>query len=354
MRRAALLVAVVLLVGATLASVPAAAQSDPAETVITIEVASNGDARWSVETRFELADEHDAAAFERLRSDFAAGDESAGGSVEVFEEVAERHSSRTGEESRITDVDRSTRVESEDGADVGVLELAFTWTNFATVEDDTIAVDRAFGSGWFGDLSDSQTLVVVPPEEYRVHTASPSTDIVAGALQWEGPQTFEPGEPSIQFVPVDERTANGPGPQQGIPWLYPAIGFVVLALAGSVLLAWRGGYLGSDQTESSDGGPPSPKPSGADATLASAETKDSDEAEQTDAELLSDEERVERLLEEHDGRMKQARIVEETRWSNAKVSQLLSAMADEGRVEKLRIGRENLISLPDGDEGQEP
>jgi uncharacterized membrane protein len=45
--------------------------------------------------------------------------------------------------------------------------------------------------------------------------------------------------------------------------------------------------------------------------------------------------------------MKQSRIVEETRWSTAKVSQLLSSMADEGRVEKLRIGRENLISLPE-------
>jgi uncharacterized membrane protein len=51
--------------------------------------------------------------------------------------------------------------------------------------------------------------------------------------------------------------------------------------------------------------------------------------------------------------MKQAAIVDETGWSDAKVSQLLSSMADDGRVEKLRLGRENLISLPDdGDEGK--
>lgn len=72
--------------------------------------------------------------------------------------------------------------------------------------------------------------------------------------------------------------------------------------------------------------------------------------EETVPELLSDEERVERLLNENNGRMKQAKIVEETRWSNAKVSQLLSQMAEEGRVEKLRIGRENLISLPKDEE----
>jgi uncharacterized membrane protein len=47
--------------------------------------------------------------------------------------------------------------------------------------------------------------------------------------------------------------------------------------------------------------------------------------------------------------MKQARIVKETDWSNAKVSQLLSSMDEEEAINKLRIGRENLISLPDVD-----
>jgi len=45
--------------------------------------------------------------------------------------------------------------------------------------------------------------------------------------------------------------------------------------------------------------------------------------------------------------MRQAKIVSETGWSDAKVSQLLSAMADDEQIKKLRIGRENLISLPD-------
>lgn len=69
--------------------------------------------------------------------------------------------------------------------------------------------------------------------------------------------------------------------------------------------------------------------------------------EQIDPELLSDEERVLRLIEGNGGRMKQANIVSETGWSNAKVSQLLSAMDEDDQIDKLRIGRENLISLPD-------
>jgi uncharacterized membrane protein len=51
------------------------------------------------------------------------------------------------------------------------------------------------------------------------------------------------------------------------------------------------------------------------------------------------------MLEENGGRMKQVTIVEETDWSKSKVSMLLSDMADEGTISKLRVGRENIISL---------
>ncbi|WP_246308336.1 helix-turn-helix transcriptional regulator [Halosimplex rubrum] len=91
---------------------------------------------------------------------------------------------------------------------------------------------------------------------------------------------------------------------------------------------------------------------GAGGSTADADTdaERADEADDgIDEDLLSDEERVERLIERNGGRMKQAAIVQETGWSNAKVSQLLSAMDDDDRIDKLRIGRENLISFPDED-----
>lgn len=66
-------------------------------------------------------------------------------------------------------------------------------------------------------------------------------------------------------------------------------------------------------------------------------------------ELLTDADRVRHLLDRHGGRTKQSTIVEETEWSKAKVSRLLSAMADDGEIQKISIGRENLIAL-DGHE----
>lgn len=62
-------------------------------------------------------------------------------------------------------------------------------------------------------------------------------------------------------------------------------------------------------------------------------------------ELLTDEDRVRHLLDRSGGRMKQSAIVEETGWSKAKVSRLLSTMDDDGAIEKLSLGRENVISL---------
>ncbi|CDK40607.1 uncharacterized protein BN903_57 [Halorubrum sp. AJ67] len=48
--------------------------------------------------------------------------------------------------------------------------------------------------------------------------------------------------------------------------------------------------------------------------------------------------------------MKQSDVVEELGWSKSKTSRVLSRMADAGGVEKLRIGRENVIDLADGDD----
>ncbi|MFC5366502.1 helix-turn-helix transcriptional regulator [Salinirubrum litoreum] len=69
-----------------------------------------------------------------------------------------------------------------------------------------------------------------------------------------------------------------------------------------------------------------------------------------DEELLADDDRVVRMLRQHGGRMKQVKIVDETGWSKSKVSMLLSDMEEEGTISKLRVGRENVISLA----GHEP
>jgi uncharacterized membrane protein len=45
--------------------------------------------------------------------------------------------------------------------------------------------------------------------------------------------------------------------------------------------------------------------------------------------------------------MRQAVIAEEFDWSASKTSRVVGRLSDEGSVEKLQLGRENLVTLPD-------
>ena len=134
----------------------------------------------------------------------------------------------------------------------------------------------------------------------------------------------------------------------------PTSGLTTVWLAGLVVLVgltflvggtrFRGVWRGRGR-ETMAKNRESPAPS--DEEDAATDSEQTDGPQRTDEPLepLTDEDRVEALLGEHGGRMKQSRIVEETEWSKAKVSRLLSSMTDEGTVDKLSIGRENIVSL---------
>jgi len=385
MRQVALaLLALTLLVPAAVtvgAQAPGTGQSataapDPAGLTVAVHVQADGDAKWNVSVRYELADENETDSFASLLADYRNGAD-VGPSADVFRSVANAQSDRTGREMSIQGVSRDGSLTRGENA-TGVLSLSFTWTNFSVVSGTEIRVDDAFSGGWFGDLRDNERLVVYPPDGYSLDSASPASRVVDGGALWDGPQPFETG-PAVTFTRGTTSTGP-PGNNGGVPWALVLGAAAVALLAGGVaVFLWNNRDLPVDGAETADGdggvddGPGGPE-GGAVAAGATAEAESATEADETAAgdaapgetaaggaaageaaadeseeteELLSDEERVERLLRENGGRMKQRKIVEETRWSNAKVSQLLSAMAEEGRVEKLRIGRENLISLPD-------
>lgn len=70
-------------------------------------------------------------------------------------------------------------------------------------------------------------------------------------------------------------------------------------------------------------------------------------APDTPSVLLSDEGEVVRLLVANDGRLRQHRIADETDWSKSKVSRLCSQLDADGIIEKVSVGRENVITLSD-------
>ena len=70
--------------------------------------------------------------------------------------------------------------------------------------------------------------------------------------------------------------------------------------------------------------------------------------------IRTDDERVIHLLIANHGRMKQSEVVEQTDWSKAKVSRLLSRMEERDQIVRTRIGRENVVQLADANLSPSP
>jgi|AntDeeMinimDraft_5_1070356.scaffolds.fasta_scaffold01400_11 uncharacterized membrane protein len=363
------------------------AEDDGDESVrqtLRVQITGEGHAEWTVSTQYELEDEADREAFEQLVEDLQNGEEDVGYSADTFRTYADSASTATDRQMIVRDEQWSGSV--EDGT--GTLTLSFTWTSFAAVDGDQVEVADVFQTGdgetWLPSLNEDQRLVIVAPDEYAVDGFSLDTPPDSGfedrTAKWTGPETFEANDIRITYVATSGPITPPPPGEEGLSTIAlvgGGIGLLLLvALVAGVFLVNRseeesiGGALSSTITNGGTEGitaPDGQQPDGLPGEGAVGGATQHDEPAETetggvvmasdpdktddgvDPDLLSDEERVIRLIERNGGRMKQANIVTETGWSNAKVSQLLSSMDEDGRINKLRIGRENLISLPDED-----
>ncbi len=338
---------------------------------LRIQLTGDGHAEWTVTTEYDLEDDDDREAFEQLVEDLQDGeDDDVGYSADTFRPYATEASAATSRDMEIRDEEWDGTVED----DTGTLRLSFTWTNFAAVDGDRVELGDVFQTTddetWLPDLNDEQRLVIVAPDGYAVDGFSLDTPPDDGfedrTAQWTGPVTFEANDIRITYVQTGGSQPPAPGDSglSPIALIGGGVGVLLLVvLVAAVLLVNRpekrdqvesalpgaiSGWGDTDDGTAADSPPDDGRVQRSEQPVVTDSTDDATE-EEVDPELLSDEERVLRLIEQNGGRMKQANIVTETGWSNAKVSQLLSAMDEEDRINKLRIGRENLISLPDQD-----
>lgn len=358
--------------------------------IIRIRVTDSGDAEWTIESRFRVTNETDAETFNEYAGAVVSEqrdlEDDSGFSPALFTRYVSRSAESTGREMSVENAGwnepRIETVETDDAQPsdgaagrVGVLSYSFTWTNFGTVDGDRIHVDDTFQTSdglLLPTLSAGQRLVIEPPSNYGFVNAPKGTE--NGALVWDGPHEFETDNLQITILRGAGSTASifaGGG------WLIAAVLVLVLVVGSVVYLLTQRDLdvpvstdrlsslelatildrgtaednRGSARVEENGGAeataPPKTEPPASDSTGSGTRLEfEEPDDDDIDPELLSDEERVLRLLKQNSGRMKQASIVSETGWSNAKVSQLLSTMDDDDEIEKLRIGRENLITLP--------
>jgi len=376
MSRRATLVAAVLLVaagpaaGAAVAGAGSASVAGPAgapaaqadgfdHSVVAITVAADGSARWTFRYERALETDGERSDFEAFAAEFRENE------TDLYRNFRSEARSlvadggeATGRGMAATGFDRDAYVRTSLTNDIGVVEMAFTWEGFARADGDGVVVGDVFEGGLY--LGPNQDLVVRPGPDLafqRVDPAGTQSDpeslAESSSVTWTGERQFTDRRPRVAFRPAaavgsaatptatptetpaaaDGDAVDGGG--SAVPWLLLAV--AVLGVGG--VIAWQRGLL---PTGERDGDEP---PAGAAGAAAGP-----DGSAIPEAELLSDEDRIVAMLEETGGRMKQSEIVESTEWSKSKVSVLLSEMEDEGTVSKLRVGRENVVSL----DGHEP
>jgi hypothetical protein len=326
---------------------------------LIVSVDRNGSAAWTVQYWTRLDDENTTTAFESLQADIEA----------TPSNFSDRFASRmrstvstaenaTGREMNATDFGVSA--ETRTPPQYGVVSYTFRWNGFAVVEGDTIRIGDAI-EGLF--LDDRTRLVVEWPSDYAPTRTAPEPDERrSGAVVWRGAETsFVSGEPLIVIEPAPTATTTAPaggdgsGGEGGPPAspdggggssLLPMVALGLLfALAG--VGAWRyRDRLGGDGAAQAPSADADSDANGDDPDAAAVV----DEADAADAEredLLSNEERVLQFVREQGGRVKQQEIVEAFDWTEARTSQIVRDLRDDGSLEGFRLGRENVLKISD-------
>lgn len=302
---------------ATTASVAQANGVTPDTVVMRVQVHENGSASWEVEYRTRLDDQETTDAFRGLQADIENNSTEHSrqfvrrmqGTISGAEQATDREMNGTN-----FTVDADLR---EFPQRYGVVVYSFHWSGFAAVEDD----EMRLGDALSGLVLDEKTRLLVSwPEDYEATTVRPAPDETReqGAL-WVGPTEFTMNEPRVVL------SVPGSSPLDLPTWL-------VAILAGAVVVFVTGGgwWLfrrrdierldGDDGDDRNDDRPPE--------------------------DLLSNEERVIRVLERHNGRIKQKAVVTELGWTEAKTSQVVGRLREQGEIESFRLGRENVLALP--------
>ncbi|MDT3433982.1 hypothetical protein [Haloarcula sp. 1CSR25-25] len=313
-------------------------QSVDADVVVmTADVDPDGTADWTVAYRIRLDDDNATQAFEDLRADIRA-DPSA--YTDRFESRMQRTAgaaeNTTGREMAVENVSVSAREETF-GQTYGVVTYRFRWTNFAAVSGDRIEIGDAL-SGLFLDRETSLTLRW--PADYRADSVAPGADERGnGSVTWRGQQEFGANEPRVVVSPRDATGGDG-GTSPLVAGLLALVGIAAAAYA----LRRYGAFGGDEPAE-----PPASMVESDDAPSGQPAAGTDDAAGEPPAELLSNEEQVLQLLESNGGRLKQQQVAGELDWTDAKTSQVIGGLRDEDKVETFRIGRENVVTLPDTD-----
>lgn len=320
-------------------------QPEPDNTVTRIALAGDGSAVWTVTFRTELATSENVSEYERFQTAFRNNRSQY---IDPFREritgVVSTADDRLNRSMNATAFEAETTIQ-EVPRRWGIIRFSFRWDGFGAVSGERVTVGDVFEGGFF--IGPDDALAIETPEGYAIHDVAPEPDERdTDVVEWRGREDFSDGRPYLVTRPDSE---SGPAGEGGIESIVGDRAGVVLAVATIVVVLFFGwlvvrrGWLEWPRTDEHS----------ETATTSGPDGPPTDASTGGGAELLTDYDRVEQLLADRGARLKQSEIAEALDWSESKTSRVLSDMEEEGTVEKLRLGRENVIDLIDDEAERE-
>jgi uncharacterized membrane protein len=197
-----------------------------------------------------------------------------------------------------------------------ITEYSFVWLNFSIIKGDMLTFGDVFQvNNFFGQLFGDAALQLTYPSDLTVKSVFPTPyerkDSVY-MMKWSRTQDLVTNRVSM-VLSNNSQVGNGTG------WEFYAI--VVAIIFVGAILSLTGFFMFKRRKNN--------------ASLAN----------KLESPIISEEDKILKLLKSFGGNMRQSEITEQSRFSKAKTSQLLTALEKKGSITRYMSGRDKIVTL---------
>ena len=227
---------------------------------------------------------------------------------------------------RLMSVDENTlQINTTVIADSKTTEYSFTWQNFTAFRGNELLIGDVFQvPNFFEQLYGDAALQLNYPSEFTVKSVFPEPYLQQNSdLQWSRTRDLTTNPVDIVLISGSQSQTNPNNLQ-----LYSII--IIILVAAGIVLSFVSFYIlrrrkhnivSADRTEFSL--------------------------------LMSEEEKVLKLLKSTGGRIRQSQIIDQLKFSKAKTSQLLGVLEKKGSITRYKNGRDKIVTLKERVKGEQ-
>ena len=267
---------------------------------IYIKIYDDGNALWTLETRFELKTQEDVNFFNDYVSILEEDrDIIIQGKKDSLQEIVNTVAYSSGRDMNIDNISLDYQVVDSINIKYGLVRFKFLWKNFGLKDKNSIIIGDAFNKGSY--IKEGEVLLIEYPEDYTIYSINPEpTEKRDRSLFWYGPKIFMENEPNIFLKKSSIFNSS----------IIIIFGFIVLF---SIIILTI--YLITNKKKKN-------LPI-----------------------LMSDVDKIKNILKSSGGKCFQNDVVAQSGLSKSKVSQIISEMEKNGEIDKQKYGKNNLIIL---------